>query len=91
MKLMIDISESDYNRIADIPDAFDSLTSRAYTAIRNSIPVENVAVDIKSAIKDWSFEKNISNSDTFTGIETASFIKTDNAMTIIDVYLSGKE
>lgn len=39
MKIMIDISEKDYRRIKDIPDAFDSLTSRAYKSIKNGVPL----------------------------------------------------
>lgn len=39
MKIVIDIDEEDYNRIKDIPDAFDSLTSRTYKAIKNGTPL----------------------------------------------------
>ena len=39
MKTVIDIDEEDYNRIKDIPDAFDSLTSRVYKAIKNGTPL----------------------------------------------------
>lgn len=39
MKLVIDIDDGDYNRIQDIPDVFNSLTSRTYSAIRNSTPL----------------------------------------------------
>ena len=38
-KLIIEIDEKDYNRIKDIPDAFDSLTSRAYKSIKNGTPL----------------------------------------------------
>lgn len=35
MKIVIDINDEDYRRIQDIPDVFNSLTSRTYSAIRN--------------------------------------------------------
>ena len=41
-KLVIEISDEDYNRIKDIPDAFDSLTSRAYKAIKMGTVVEEI-------------------------------------------------
>lgn len=39
MKLIIDIDDEDYKRIQDIPDVFNSLTSRTYSAIRNGTPL----------------------------------------------------
>lgn len=39
MELVIDIDEEDYKRIQDTSDVFNSLTSRAYSAIRNGIPL----------------------------------------------------
>jgi len=39
MKLVIDIDDEDYKRIQDIPNAFNSLTSRAYSAIRKGTPL----------------------------------------------------
>ena len=39
MKLIIEMDDKDYNRIKDIPDAFDSLTSRAYKSIKNGTPL----------------------------------------------------
>lgn len=39
MKLIIDIDEEDYKRIQDVPDVFNSLTSRTYSAIRNGTPL----------------------------------------------------
>jgi hypothetical protein len=38
MKLIIDIDDEDYKRIQDIPNTFNSLTSRAYSAIRKGTP-----------------------------------------------------
>lgn len=39
MRIVIDIDDEDYKRIQDIPDVFNSLTSRAYSAIRNGTPL----------------------------------------------------
>lgn len=39
MKIVIDIDEKDYKRIKEIPEVFNSLTSRAYKAIRNGTPL----------------------------------------------------
>ena len=39
MKLIIELLEEDYNRIKDMPDAFDSLTSRTYKSIKNGTPL----------------------------------------------------
>lgn len=39
MQLVIDIDEEDYNRIKDIPDTFNSLTSRAYKSIKNGTQI----------------------------------------------------
>lgn len=53
MKLVIDISESDYCRIKDIPDAFDSLMSRAYKSIKNGTPLHRnfFGIDFESLAK----------------------------------------
>lgn len=40
MKLIIDIDDEDYKRIQDIPDVFNSLTSRTYSAIKNGTPLK---------------------------------------------------
>lgn len=40
MKLIIDIDDEDYKRIQDIPDVFNSLTPRTYSAIRNGTPLK---------------------------------------------------
>lgn len=37
--VVIDIDDEDYKRIQDIPDVFNSLTSRTYLAIRNGTPL----------------------------------------------------
>lgn len=39
MEIVIKIDDKDYKRIQDIPDVFNSLTSRAYSAIRNGTPL----------------------------------------------------
>lgn len=35
MQIVIDIDDEDYKRIQDVSDVFNSLTSRAYSAIKN--------------------------------------------------------
>lgn len=53
MKIVIDISEEDYKRIQDIPDVFNSLTSRMYSAIRNGTPLpEGAEILTKDAYSD---------------------------------------
>ena len=50
MKIVIDIDDEDYKRIQDIPDVFNSLTSRTYSAIKNGTPLpkgHGDLVDIK--------------------------------------------
>ena len=39
MQIVIEMPEEDYTRIKDIPDAFDSLTSRAYKSIKKGTPL----------------------------------------------------
>jgi hypothetical protein len=39
MKIVIDIDEKDYKRIKEIPETFDSLTSRAYKVIKDGTPL----------------------------------------------------
>ena len=39
MKIVIDMDNEDYKRIQNIPNVFDSLTSRTYLAIRNGKPL----------------------------------------------------
>lgn len=39
MEMIVKLSDEDYKRIQDIPDAFNSLTSRVYSAIRKGIPL----------------------------------------------------
>ncbi len=44
MKIVIDIDDEDYKRIQGISDVFNSLTSRAYSAIRNGTPLPDTNV-----------------------------------------------
>lgn len=37
MQIVIEMLGDDYKRIKDMPDAFNSLTSRAYRAIKNGV------------------------------------------------------
>ena len=39
MLIVIDIPEEDYNRIKDIPEAFNSLPTRAFKSIKNGTPL----------------------------------------------------
>lgn len=39
MHIVIDIDDEDYKRIQDVPDVFNCLTSRTYSAIRNGTPL----------------------------------------------------
>lgn len=39
MQIVINIDDEDYKRIQDIPDVFNSLTSRTYSAIKNGTPL----------------------------------------------------
>ena len=52
-KLMIKISDEDYDRIKNIPDVFDCLTSRIYTSIKNGTVISD---DKKEDLppKNWS-------------------------------------
>ena len=49
MKIVINLLEEDYKRIQDIPDAFNSLTSRVYSAIRNGTPIPKEHGESKDA------------------------------------------
>ena len=54
MQIVIDIDEEDYKRIQDTSDVFNSLTSRAYSAIRNGTPLpkgHGRLTDMDEAIK----------------------------------------
>ena len=57
MKIVIDIDDEDYKRIQDIFDVFNSLTSRAYSTIRNGTPLPNGAeILIKEAYSDLLYK-----------------------------------
>lgn len=56
MRIVIDIDDEDYKRIQDISDAFNSLTSRTYSAIRNGTPLPK---DHGSLIDADEFKKTI--------------------------------
>jgi len=70
MRIVIDIDEEDYKRIQDIPDVFNSLTSRTYSVIRNGTPLQNwhgrLIILSEDKLKenqinlDWSCQKWIS-------------------------------
>ncbi len=53
MRIVIDIDDEDYKRIQDIPDVFNSLTSRAYSIIRDGTPLpEGAEILTKEAYSD---------------------------------------
>lgn len=70
MKIVIDIDGEDCKRIQDISDVFNSLTSRAYSAIRKGTPLPKVRGRLlilsENRLKenqinlDWSCQKWIS-------------------------------
>ena len=39
VEIIVKLPDEDYDRIKDIPDAFDSLTSRVYKSIKNGTPL----------------------------------------------------
>lgn len=61
MKIVIDISESDYCRIKGIPDAFDSLMSRLYKSIKNGTPLPNGCgrlIDADKLVKQYNIDES---------------------------------
>ncbi len=57
MKIVIELSDEDYKRIQDIPDVFNSLTSKTYSAIRNGTPLPEHygrLVDADALMKSYS-------------------------------------
>ena len=54
MQIVIDIDDEDYKRIQDIPDVFDSLTSRTYSAIKNGtlLPKEHGRLGDLDALRE---------------------------------------
>ena len=85
MKLIIELLEEDYNRIKDIPDAFNSLTSRAYKAIKNgkSLPKGHGDLIDGSKIGLTDFEIVMCNGDYKEGLKLL-VDKIDNAPIIIE-------
>ena len=68
MKIIINISEDDYSRIKDVPDAFESLTSRMYKAIQNGTLLpkgHRGIVDLKNV--QWAFDDAILEDAQRTG------------------------
>lgn len=63
MEIVIDIDEEDYNRIKDIPDVFDSLTSRAYKSIKNGKPLTEGYWIALGNYDDWGNESSYKCSE----------------------------
>lgn len=78
MKLVIDIDDEDYKRIKDIPNVFNSLTSRAYSAIRKGTPLpkgHGRIMDVDKVIKKMEEREEQLKDDRSiwetAGVETA--------------------
>ena len=88
MQIVIDIDDEDYKRIQDIPDVFDSLTSRTYSAIKNGtlLPKEHGRLGDLDALQE---------EVSFWGMndyEPSDFIDIiDQADTIIEADMEDKE
>ena len=67
MQIVIDIPEEDYNRIKDIPNVFESLTSRMYKAIQDGTPLPDTNVGDMDCIKDSSTGSSTTNIGSSTG------------------------
>ena len=52
MKLIIEMDDIDYYRIKVMPDAFNSLTSRAYKSIKNSTPIPEALAPLITKLID---------------------------------------
>lgn len=54
MQIVIDIDDEDYKRIQDVPDVFNSLTSRTYSAIKNGtlLPKEHGRLGDLDALRE---------------------------------------
>ena len=82
MQIVIDISKEDYNRIKDIPEAFNSLTTRVYKSIKNGTPLpkgHGRLIDGDKAIADFA---NYGIDHMWDAFDLPDII--DNSPTIIE-------
>ena len=83
MKIVIDIDDEDYKRIQDIPDVFNSLTSRAYSAIRNGTPLpkgHGRLIDESDLMPDSDYEDGLFYAVSIRQINSApTIIEADKA------------
>lgn len=88
MKIVIDIDEKDYKRIKEISEVFNSLTSRAYKAIRNGTPLP----EHHGRIIDESQIKHIEchTEQELCGTKIR-YVKTTDAPTIIEADTEGSD
>ena len=84
MQIVIDIDDKDYKRIQGIPDVFNSLTSRTYSAIRNGIPLPEGHGDLKDSnnLKHAFISLSMAVHGNFTDADIASIIY--NSPTILE-------
>ena len=88
MQIVIDIDDEDYKRIQDVPDVFDSLTSRTYSAIKNGtlLPKEHGRLGDLDALREEV------SSWGMNDYEPSDFIDIiDQADTIIEADMEDKE
>lgn len=74
MKIVIDIDDEDYKRIQDIPNAFNSLTSRAYSAIRKGTPQQTSWIPCSERMPEIRYDKygNVSSDSVIIWCEQDS-------------------
>ena len=51
VKVVIEIDKNDYNRIKEIPGAFDSLTSRAYRSLKEGVLLKDLLKEVLDDIR----------------------------------------
>ena len=88
MQIVIDIDDEDYKRIQDVPDVFNSLTSRTYSAIKNGtlLPKEHGRLGDLDALREEV------SSWFMNDYEPSDFIdEIDRAATIIEAESENKE
>ena len=79
MQIVIDIDDEDYKRIQDVPDVFNSLTSRTYSAIKNGtlLPKEHGRLGdldaLREEVSSW-FMNDYEPSDFIDEIDRAATI-----------------
>lgn len=83
MQIVIDISDEDYKRIKDMPDAFNSLTSRAYKSIKNGTPLPKGHGDLVDKQKLLLEKDTMQEADTLREYDILFSSDVENAPTVI--------